>query len=273
MGMYTNAFGTVARKPKKAPKEKVPRAAVKLGPKRPIVQKYRERNSDLDRKSLAFKTEFRFVAATVLHRYPVITPDTPQWEQDMEMVQETIADYQREWFLSKTRGTPAQFISEHNPTQEEIIESMPFEPASRVTEADRTNDRRSTNRRLQDSLYLIVKRNRPENPWQFPQGKLLPEETLRQGSERVIDRAVGKVHRWFISNCPIGHYAYPYNEELQEQRDTFGAKVFFYRAQLYDGTVKLETKLYTDYAWIARDEVGEYFDPDTADYMKHLLPY
>ena len=39
------------------------------------------------------------------------------------------------------------------------------------------------------------------------------------------------------------------------------------------GTIKLNTKLYTDYAWIARDEVGEYFDKETAEYMSHLLPY
>ena len=84
---------------------------------------------------------------------------------------------------------------------EEIIETMPFKPASRVTEAgeyhirsiclfyrnelancialDEKNDRRSPERRLQDSLYLIVKRNRSDHVWQFPQGKILAEETCR----------------------------------------------------------------------------------------------
>ena len=60
---------------------------------------------------------------------------------------------------------------------------MPFKPASRITEADTNNDRKSLDRRLQDSLFLIVKRNRNDNSWQFPQGKLLAEETMRTVSK------------------------------------------------------------------------------------------
>lgn len=56
---------------------------------------------------------------------------------------------------------------------------MPFTPASRTTEADLNNDRKSLDRRLQDSLFLIVKRSRNENQWQFPQGKLADGENMR----------------------------------------------------------------------------------------------
>lgn len=55
-----------------------------------------------------------------------------------------------------------------------------------------------------------------------------------------------------MSNAPIGHYCYEYPDAVKKQRNNFGAKVFFYRAQYILGTVKLETKLYTDYAWVAR---------------------
>lgn len=79
---------------------------------------------------------------------------------------------------------------------------MPFKPAPRVTEAgkqnvstlqvfihlhgaskksDEKNDRRSMDRRLQDSLFLIVKRNRNDKAWQFPQGKFLEEDTHMRG--------------------------------------------------------------------------------------------
>jgi len=84
---------------------------------------------------------------------------------------------------------------------------------------------------------------------------------------------VGNINRWFIGNAPCGHYFYSYPEEIQNSRKNFGSKLFFYRTQLIHGTIKLNTKLYTDYAWIARDEVGEYFDKETAEYMSHLLPY
>jgi hypothetical protein len=31
-------------------------------------------------------------------------------------------------------------------------------------------------------------------------------------------------------------------------------------------------QLYTDYAWVARDEMGEYFDPKAAELIKNMLP-
>lgn len=75
---------------------------------------------------------------------------------------------------------------------------------------------------------------------------------FQQASQRVITRAAGKINTFTISNAPSGHYLYQYPDAVQKQRGNFGAKTFFYRTQLIEGTVKLETKLYTDYAWIAR---------------------
>lgn len=63
---------------------------------------------------------------------------------------------------------------------------MPFTPASRTTEADLKNDRHSIDRRLQDSLFLIVKRNRGDNQWQFPQGKWAEGETMRLVSAPLL---------------------------------------------------------------------------------------
>ena len=99
---------------------------------------------------------------------------------------------------------------------------------------------------------MIVKRNRSDNAWQFPQGKIQDTETLRQGAERVIDRSTGAVKRWFISNAPAGHYLYPYADSVKEQRGQYGAKVFYQRCQYLSGPLKLETRLYKDYAWVSR---------------------
>lgn len=50
----------------------------------------------------------------------------------------------------------------------------------------------------------------------------------------------------------MGHYCYEYPPEIQSQRKQFGAKVYFMRSQYLEGQVKLETRLYTDFAWITR---------------------
>lgn len=73
-----------------------------------------------------------------------------------------------------------------------------------------------------------------------------------QSAERVVDRATGQLERQFYGNAPCGHYCYAYPAEVQAARGSFGAKVFYHRAQLTGGNIKLQTKLYTDYAWIAR---------------------
>lgn len=251
----------------------VARKCLKLRDRRPAVAEQRARNADLEVKASASGFEWRTVGATVLHRYPTITKDAESWEKAMWEVQDKILDKKREILMKELNGTDSDILTDSTPTYEEIIESMPFKPAPRVTEADETNNRRSTRRRLQDSLFLIVKRNRSDKAWQFPQGKFLEEdEHMRGTAERVVDRAIGKTKKFFISNAPIGHYCYAYPSALQEKRNNFGAKVFFYRAQLLRGKVKLQTKLYTDYAWVARDELPEYFDAETARFLQFILP-
>ena len=254
-------------------KKKPHRKLIKLKHNRSIIQKQRGIVEELEAKQKSSGLPWRIVSAATLHRYPVITPELPKWKEEMFKVQEKIDSQKREMLLEEAEKVSAQFINEQNPTIDEILKTLPFKPASRITEADLNNDRRSLERKLDVSLYLIVKRNRKDSAWQFPQGKLLDEEkSVRKGAERVLDRAVGKINRWFISNSPIGYHLYPYPPAIQEQRKQFGAKVFFYRSQLIEGTIKLETRLYTDYAWVTRDELVEYFDKDTAELLHAMLP-
>jgi len=247
------------------------RPVVKPKAERPIIKRLRQRNLELEKKAEEKGLSWRLVSASILHRYPVVTADAEPWEQDMWDVEEKILLKKREWFMEQVGGTDAQFIPDSYPEPEEILQSMPFQPAPRVTQADLSNDRRSLERHLPRSLFLVVKRNRADKSWQFPQGKLNPEESMRMAAERVLDRAVGSVRRYFISQAPIGHYCYEYPEEMQQQRKQFGAKVFFHRAQLIAGDIRLETRLYTDFAWVAREEVGEYVDPQMVDFLTELL--
>lgn len=254
-------------------KVKGTRPVKKLRDKREIVVTQRARNADLEAKAAAKQLEWRVVGASILHRYPIITKEAAPYEVEMQKLQDKLDAKKRDWLSDQLKGTDAHIFPDENPSYEDILESMPFQPAPRETEADATNDRRSLDRRLQDSLFLIVKRNRKDNAWQFPQGKWLQDETIRQTQERVMDRAAGKTERWFNSNSPNGHYLYEYPPAVQETRKSFGAKIFYGRCQFISGTVKLQTKLYTDFAWVARDEMKDYFDADQAHFLDTLLPY
>ena len=58
------------------------------------------------------------------------------------------------------------------------IELSSFTPASRLTEADKNNDLKSVQRKLDQVLYLLVKKDRSEHAWQMPQGGLEGNESL-----------------------------------------------------------------------------------------------
>ena len=238
---------------------------------RDVLVKMQATSDEHEARAKELGLPFRTISAGILHRYPEVSPDAPEWDVAFQQVQDKINAKKREMFNSEMENTDADVLSDVSMDYDEILKSMPFQPASRITEADEKNDRHSPQRRLTDSLFLLVKRNRSDKSWQFPQGKLRDEETLRDTAERVTDRAVGKVERWFVGNAPVGHYVYAYPKEMQKARGEYGAKVFYYRSQLTAGNIKLETRLYTDFAWVARDEVGDYLDEETAYYMSQLL--
>ncbi len=57
-----------------------------------------------------------------------------------------------------------------------------FQPASRETEADRSGDMRTLQRKLDRVLYLLVKKPREEHAWQMPQGGVDADESLLEVS-------------------------------------------------------------------------------------------
>lgn len=264
-------FGGVGRTGWRTYSRSVVRNFQKARGHRPIVKAMRNSAAYHEEQAAAKGLPFRTVVSGILHRYPVITRSAPQWDTDMEMLQDRISERRIHMMNDEMDGTDVDILPDVVMDFDESLASLPFQPASRITAADESGNRQTTDRRLEDSLFLLVKRNRDDQAWQFPQGKLRDEETLRLGAERVTDRAVGRVERWFVGNAPVGHYVYAYPEEMQKARGQYGAKVFFYRSQLVGGNIRLETRLYTDFAWVARDEVGDYLDEDSASYMQALL--
>lgn len=61
-------------------------------------------------------------------------------------------------------------------------EAKSFQPASRTTQADEEDDRKSLNRKLAESLFLLVKKARNQHAWQMPQGQHEGQESLREVS-------------------------------------------------------------------------------------------
>jgi hypothetical protein len=148
----------------------------------------------------------------------------------------------------------------------------------RRTQADHDDNRRSLNRKLDERLFLIFKRDREKHTWQFPKkvhadadpkdyiGKFYPG--LREtGEDGVTAYAGPNLKGFYYSHAPQGFYYYKYPTP---QGNSFGAKVFFYRVRYLKGPVKLGKGI-TDFAWVSRSELEEYLDPATFKFVRQMV--
>lgn len=163
-------------------------------------------------------------------------------------------------------------------TDEETIAQIPFEnlrPGSRVTEADEKNDTKSLDRKLPQSLYLLMKStlakqkqnlvddfyfksnsNEDDDFWLFPTVTVSdPKETFLAAAKRAVSEYAGdKMELLCLGNAPMAVDMKIYNNSTDEY---FGEKIFYYRVQLLDGDSEPSQNKVVDYAWLTKEEVVE----------------
>lgn len=135
-----------------------------------------------------------------------------------------------------------------------IEEFKKFEFAPRLTEDDKSDNVKSTNRKLEEILYLLVEQKLGDQKTHLvlPQGKREDGETLRQTAERVLKSACGdQLKTAFYGNAPVGFYKYKY--PTNARKESVGAKVFFYRSSI-QGADGHKIKDGVNYEW--QDKTG-----------------
>lgn len=132
-----------------------------------------------------------------------------------------------------------------------------FQPASRITDADRKNDTKSTERKYEDALMLLMEQQIGNDKlFILPQGKLLNGESLYDAAQRIIKEKCGdSIQTVIYGRAPCGFYKYKYPKELRTS--TVGAKVFFYRAVLKSGQV---TSNANKFEWLNKAECFDKID-------------
>lgn len=170
-------------------------------------------------------------------------------------------------FQTSTTTTP-----ESEPTTEvrelEAEEDVAAQVAlSRTTEADRKGDTKSLDRKLDKTLYLLLKKDRNRHSWQFPQGALGAGEVLHDSTDRILESLAGKNMRtWQVSRVPIGHLQYPFPEPRQGYA---GNKVYFLRYRIFAGQCQVSPGY--DFGWFTADEVMERVDERYFKQVKGML--
>ena len=144
-----------------------------------------------------------------------------------------------------------------------------FQFASRTTADDKAMKITSTNRCLDDTLYLLVEQKLgSKNHLLLPQGPRLEGETMRQTAERVLREKCGDaLNVQFYGNAPCGFYKYKYPVAARDQ--SVGAKVFFFRASLRAGNV--DQSLSKKYEWLQKEALSSKLNPSYNESLQKFL--
>ncbi|KAJ2159695.1 hypothetical protein GGF46_002820 [Coemansia sp. RSA 552] len=128
----------------------------------------------------------------------------------------------------------------------------------RETQADREGDVRSLERKLDRTLYLVVKDS--GGKWGFPQSKVQGSEVLHEAARRSLkDACGGQMSVWSVGRGPIGHHK------------EAGGTAFFMKGHILAGQAAPKKPLVTDYKWATREELEGAVPAEYWDSVKDVL--
>ncbi|OAA54132.1 50S ribosomal subunit l30 [Niveomyces insectorum RCEF 264] len=122
-------------------------------------------------------------------------------------------------------------------------------PQPRTTAADAANDTRRLDRKLDRTLYLVVRG--ADGAWSFPTADVQTNENLHETAARALASAAGAdMNTWIVGRVPIAHIVRtdPAAEE----------KIFFLKGRIMAGQANLEgnTLGLSDFKWLSKEELA-----------------
>ncbi|XP_022954202.1 39S ribosomal protein L46, mitochondrial-like isoform X1 [Cucurbita moschata] len=215
-------------------------------------------------KRRGFSTNSEKIVASVLfERLPVVIPK-------IDPVVYAFQEFKFRWQQQYRRRYPDELLDKANARGKGDYQ-IDYVPAPRITEADKTNDRKSLQRALDRRLYLLLygaSIGAPDKKpvWHFPEKAYETEETLRKCAESALESVLGGLsHTYFVGNAPMAHMVVPPTETAQVP----SLKRFFFKSQVI-ATNKFNIGKCEDFVWVTKDELMEYF-PDQAEFFKKMI--
>lgn len=216
------------------------------------------------RRGFCSSNSDKIVASVLFERLPVIIPK-------IDPAVYAFQEFSFRWGQQFQREYPEAFLKKSD-TSGKGDYLIDYVPAPRVTEADKTNDKKSLNRALDRRLYLLVYGNTCGVPseelvWHFPEKVYQSEETLRKCAESALKSVIGDLsHTYFVGNAPMGHIV------MQPKENDAGLsslKRFVFKSQVI-ATNKFDIRKCKDFVWVTKDELLEYF-PEQAEYLNKMI--
>lgn len=118
-----------------------------------------------------------------------------------------------------------------------------------------------------DGRYLLVRKPRVHNAWQFPQGGVDPGEDIRSAALREFREEIG-TDKIKIIGEERDTYRYDWPPEKAETKGYRGQNVHLFLAEFTgtDSDIKLQLEELAEYRWVTADEL-----PDLIEDSNYLI--
>lgn len=204
----------------------------------------------------------KIVASVLFERLPVVIPK-------IDPVVYAFQEFSFRWQQQYRRRYPDEFLDKADSRGKGDYQ-IDYEPAPRITEADKKNDKKSLQRALDRRLYLLLYGkaygSSGEPVWHFPEKVYEAEDTLRKCAESALHFVLGDLsHTYFVGNAPMGHMIIQPTDKAPDA----GYKQFFFKSQVI-ATNKFRIGKCEDFVWVTKDELLEYF-PQQAEYLSKMI--
>ncbi|KAK0753238.1 39S mitochondrial ribosomal protein L46-domain-containing protein [Schizothecium vesticola] len=152
-------------------------------------------------------------------------------------------------------------------------ERVPVErPVGRRSRADEEGDVRRLDRRMEETVYLVVRKGE-EGEWGFPAGDVTTSEALHETAKRTLAESAGvNMNAWIVGRVPIAHHVAEFEDapetgpapaakaaDAGDESRFDGEKIFFLKGRIMAGQVDLTGNKYgyTDFKWVNKDELRQ----------------
>ncbi|CAL9047459.1 uncharacterized protein LOC135620044 [Musa acuminata AAA Group] len=227
----------------------------------PLLLRSRRFASSTAVSGISSSSSDKIVAAVLFERLPVVIPK-------IEPIVYAFREFSFRWRQQYRRKYPDEVLGKADARGKGDYQTD-YVPAPRITEADKTNDKRSLQRALDRRLYLLLYGSTYGTPdtepvWHFPEKVYENEETLRLCAESALKSVIGGLNNtYFVGNAPMA-------QMVVEPKEDFALfKRFFFKSQVI-GTSKLQIGDCKDFVWVTKDELMEYF-PEQASFFNKMI--
>lgn len=149
--------------------------------------------------------------------------------------------------------------------------SRPIKPNSRTTKADETNDETSLERKLANTLYLIVSTNGGQ--WKLPTFEVT-ESNKGNGLHSIAEQGLrqlggDRINTWTVSNTPASVLKYNEGGEIVTASEGVSSREYILKSHIIAG--KFEPSSEANFKWLSKDELKTQLNPGYFAEIEHLL--